>query len=184
MKNLVKILILIIGSQFMNAQEFLKDNTYAVVINALITDKESSKTMASLVVAEFPEMVLSTFPVESSNRIDHIRVQSLKHPELKDVNDIIRVDFTYSEPYAYTISQYILMTNEVESILLPPLVNMEDETVLSETIYVFPNQIFGNVNKITKLEIVYKESFKVDEVNVLQNYAWNDTDFGNFDSNF
>ncbi len=175
MKHLIKILMLIMGIQFVNAQEFLTDKSYSVVINEMATDKETINAMASLVLTEYPQIVLSTFQIASSKSIDHIRVQSLKHPELKDINDIIRVDLSYLEPYAYTISQYILMTNEVESILLPPIVNMGEDAT-PETIYVFPSQIFGNVNKITKLEIVYKEAFKVDEVNVLQNYAWNDSE--------
>ncbi|MCK7589671.1 hypothetical protein M0G43_03720 [Subsaxibacter sp. CAU 1640] len=184
MKNTVKILILILGIQFIHAQEFMTDSTYSVVISEHSTDKESTHSIASVVLTDYPEIVLSSFQVESANRIEHIRVQSLKQPELKDVDDIIRVELSYSEPYFYTISQYVLITNEVESILLPTIVNIGDASSTSETIYVFPNQIFGNVNKIIKLEIVYKESFKVDEVNVLQNYAWNDSDFGSSVSNF
>ena len=175
MKNALKIIILIIGIQFANAQEFQTDSTYKVVIHKSETDKESSELTASLVLQDYPEMVLSHFKIEKANHLENIKIKSLKQPELKDVDDIIRVDFEYSEPYVHTLSHYILMTNDTESILLPPIVNIEDENLNSEIVYVFPNQVLGNVNRITKIRIVYEGTSEA--INVLQNYAWNDSGF-------
>lgn len=175
MKNLIKILILAFGIQYVNAQVFQRDSTYIVIVNTLESDKEASMTIASLVLQEHPEIVVTTFEIEASNRIEHIQVQSIKNPELKDVDDIIRVDLSYSEPYPYIISQYILMTNEVESILLSPIVNIHDSNSNKETVYVFPNQVLGNTNKISKMQITYEDGFEIEHVNVLQNYVWNDS---------
>lgn len=176
MKNAIKILILILGIQFTNAQEFQVDATYKVVINKSQIDKEASNVVASLVLREHLEFVLTSFKIEANNTIENIQIKSLKKPELKDVDDIIRIDFQYSEPFAHTISQYILMTNDTESILLPPIMNLEDESSNSEIVYVFPNQVLGNVNRITKLRIVYHGKFEIEDINILQNYAWNDSD--------
>jgi len=184
MKNLIYIVFLFCSIQVVKAQEFLSDQTYSVVINEVAADKESATSMASIVFTDHREIVLSTFQVDAANRIEKIQVQSLKHPELEDVNDIIRINLSYSEPYEYTVSHYVMITNEVESIVLPPIVNIKSDTSTSETIYVFPNQILGNVNKITKMEVLYGESFTIEGVQVLQNYAWNDSDFGNSVSNF
>ena len=71
------------------------------------------------------------------------------------------------------------MTNDTESILLPPIVNIADAQLNSEIVYVFPNQVLGNVNLITKLRIVCEGKSEVETIKVLQNYAWNDHVFNN-----
>lgn len=176
MKFIIVMLLLVFGFQFTNAQEFLTDKTYKVVINEVTTDKESSKNVVSIVLTDHPEIVLSSFQIDASPRIQKVHLKNLKQPQLNNVDNIIQVDLFYLEPYAYTISQYILIMNDTESILLPPVVNIESNEHSSETLYVFPSQIFGDINKITKLEIVYKDSFNVDKVKVLQNYAWSDAE--------
>lgn len=143
MKSFILILVLCNGIISANAQEFEKTDAYQVSISPIVDDKEQTFFNASVVVSNQPETVVTNFKIMSSGRVKTISIQSLKHPNLLDVDEIIKMEITYCEPYNYTISKYVLVKKNQEYIDLPAIVNMGDNNPKLKMMYVFPNQAFG-----------------------------------------
>lgn len=174
MKNLTLILVLFSSISVAIAQEFETTETYNVSINSIMNDKEQTLFNASVALTDHPEMVVTNFKIMSPNGIKSICIQSLKQPDLLNVDEIIKMELTYAEPQAYTISKYVLVKNDQTYVDLPAIVNMTENDTNSDTLYVFPNQAFGEANKIIKLEINFNEASFIENVEVLKAFAWND----------
>ncbi|MGJ8591270.1 MAG: hypothetical protein ACSHXF_01905 [Aquaticitalea sp.] len=175
MKNLILILVLFSSIQFSNAQEFETTDAYQISINPIVNDKEQTLFNASVIVANQPEVVVTNFKIMSTDNVRSISIQTLIHPNLVDVEEIIKMELTYGEPQAYTISKYVLVKKDQSYIDLPAIVNMSENAQKSDVLYVFPNQAFGEANKIVKLEINFSDAALIENVEVLKAFAWNDT---------
>ncbi|MBO3096967.1 hypothetical protein [Gelidibacter pelagius] len=178
MKNLLLFLVLLIGISIANAQEFQKTDAYQVSIHPIVNDKEHTLFNVSVVLTDRPETVVTNFKVMSPESIKKISIQSLKQPNLLDVEEIIKMELTYFEPQACTISKYVLVKENGAYIDLPAIVNMKDNYPKMETTYVFPNQALGQINKIITLEITYSDAFSIENIEVIKAFAWQD----NFDT--
>ena len=174
MKNLILILVLFNSILFANAQEFESTDAYEVSIKPIVNDKEQTLFNASVVMTSNPETVVTNFKIISPDRIKSMSIQTLKQPDLLDVVEIIKMELTYSEPQAYTISKYVLVKNDQSYVDLPAIVNMTENLPKSDTLYAFPNQAFGEANKIVILEINFNEAELIENIEVLKAFAWND----------
>lgn len=178
MKKLLPFLVLLIGISFANAQEFQKTDAYQASIHPIVNDKEHTLFNLSIVLTDRPETVVTNFRIMSPENIKMISIQSLKQPGLLDVEEIIRMELTYFEPQAYTISKYVLVKESGAYIDLPAIVNRKENYPKTETIYVFPNQALGQINKIITMEITYSDEFSIENIEVIKAFAWQD----NFDT--
>lgn len=174
MKNLILLLVVISSISFSNAQEFETTEAYKILINPILNDKEQTLFNASVVIANHPETVVTNFKIMSNDNLKSISVQTLKQPDLLDVVEIIKMELTYCEPQAYTISKYVLVKNEHSFVDLPAIVKMTENSENSDTFYAFPNQAFGEANKIIKLEVNFNEVLDIQDIEVLKTFAWND----------
>ncbi len=174
MKNLILILVLFNSISFANAQEFETTDAYQVSINPIVNDKEQTLFNASIVITNHPETVVTNFKIMSTDNLKSISIQTLKHPDLLDVEEIIKMELTYCEPQAYTISKYVLVKKDQSYVDLPAIVNMAENVPKSDTFYAFPNQAFGESNKIIKLEINFNDMLDIEDIEILKTFAWND----------
>jgi hypothetical protein len=174
MKNLILILIVFSSFSLANAQEFETTDAYQVSINPIVNDKEHTLFNASVVIADYPERVITNFKIMSTDNLKSISIQTLKHPDLLDVEEIIKMELTYCEPKAYTISKYVLVKKDRSYVDLPAIVNMAENVPKTDTFYAFPNQAFGEANKIIKLEINFNEVLDIEDIEILKTFAWND----------
>lgn len=177
MTHLLKILVLILGIQSAIAQEFEPTNAYQVSINPILDDKEHRLFNASVVIAHRPETVVTNFKIMSPESIENISIESLDRPDLCDVKEIIKMELTYCEPQVYTISKYIMVKENGDYIELPALINRHENYPKLETTYIFPNQAFGQINKII-LEITYAHAASIENIEIIKTMAWHD----NFDT--
>ncbi len=170
--------ILLLGCQFVNAQEFKETNAYIVSMNGETNKQETLATKAVLQRQSETTIALTSFPLEAAQTMNSVKVTELDNPGLNGVKKVLKIDAKYTEYCAYIVSQYILVTNDGDYISLPRIGNTMCNDSTSEIKYIFPNQKFGKANQIVRSEVGISNTTTISEATTQETFSWNDDDFG------
>ena len=177
MKKLGTLLIALVSTLLLNAQEFETAMNYAITED--VQDKGQEYTPYDIhLVTTNSEESLATFTISDPDTFETVIISSLKNPGLEGVEEVIKVEIEYLACCAFVETHYFLATEDADFIALPQIENTYCEETYTELNYTFPNQEFGVVNNVLKTEKQFTKFGEVKYVGLKQSYAWNDDDFG------
>ena len=177
MKRIIFLLTVLLSAPLVNAQNFETTTKYKVV--ASLQDKGSAylNTTFNIVNAQEEFESFSTFTIRDEEFYDEMTISTLKNPGLQGVAEVVKVEVESTTCCTNVEAYYFLVTEEKSFIPLPSLENLYCDESGQDLHYVFPNQAFGRENAILKTKMSYTKTYDVQNVNVLQQFSWNDDDF-------
>lgn len=104
---------------------------------------------------------------------DETSVSVLKVNDLHNIKEIVKVSSTHTACCSITISHYLGVTKDGTIIKLPQIENSHCDGSEPWTAYIFPNQEFGEKNKIIMGEYIYNIESKKTSLAVEKRYVWN-----------
>ena len=178
MKKLIIITaVLLAGITSMTAQQFDKTDAYFVSLQSTLnTDGEEVPTASLMTDGDLPQTITS-FPIADAALIHDVHISVLKNPGLSGVINVLRVDVQYVEYCSYVVSNYILETSKGAYITLPIMTNEDCGDSNKELVYLFPNQTYGEDNKILTAEITVAKK-NILNAEHLDAFIWNDDSYG------
>jgi len=177
MQRLVFILTLVFSLQLISAQQFEATKKYKVVTS--LQDKGSAylNTTFNIVNTEEEFESFSTFTIKDEEFFDEVNITALENPELQGITEVVKVEVESTTCCTAVEAYYFLVTEDKSFIPLPSLENLYCEDSGQETQYVFPNQAHGTEGTILKTNLAFAKTYKVQNVDILQQFSWNDDDF-------
>lgn len=175
MKNTILVLALLIGLQWISAQDFKETQKYTFIKSS--ADKNLPHTI-TMVISKNPSKKISSFTIEEGEPFEGITISTLANPALEGISEVIKVDLEYASYCSSIQTYYFLATTDQNFIALPMLQNIYCDLPEPDFKYIFPNQAHGTEGTILKTLISYTENYDVADVAILQRFVWNDDDFG------
>ena len=105
-----------------------------------------------------------------------VTVQVLENPNLKDVKQIIKIEFEFLACCSSYESLYFIQTTDNEIVKLPQLDYMFCEYATDKMEYVFPAQKFGQENVILTTTSYLDISQKTESIAILNTQIWEEKD--------
>lgn len=178
MKNLIIILVILLGFKNGNAQEFISTAKYTIAEDIQDKGQDYEAYQVHLVTKEKASEKLATFTINDPELFEMVQITTLDNPGLEGVTEIVKVEVEYLGCCAHVEAYYFLATATQGMIALPRLENVYCDTS-STAHYTFPNQEYGVVNTILNTEALYNELGEIKYVKLKQSYAWMEDDFDN-----
>ncbi len=178
MKKLLLIFALLLGFQYLTAQEFTPSKDYFISLQSTLTEDDQEQQQAVINLKDDVSKEVTYFPIAHSEAVESIEISTMENSNLKGVTRILKVDIIYLEYCKYIISNYILETENGGFINLPIITNEVCNDSKSEFVYLFPSQKFGKVNNIITAQITLENS-KITTVDTEDTLIWNDDSYGN-----
>jgi len=178
MKNYILFVVFTFGLLAVNAQDFQKTTKYIAKTEIATKQQEYEKTRIHILAVEDDSKHVATLAISDAAVFDELRVSVLIKPALQHVLEIIKVEFEYNGYSLAIDTYYFLVTDQGDYVSLPKITKIYDD--ISEPIvdYVFPTQKHGREETILKAIFHYRKNYTVEDIEVLQSFAWNDDDFG------
>jgi len=104
-------------------------------------------------------------------------VEILNVDNLKNVEQIIRLESGYDACCTNYYSTYLLKTKDGNLIELPESEYLHCDGPTPITEYRFPNQKFGIKNQILLTKSILNENYEVESIEVVKTYSWNGKTF-------
>lgn len=178
MKKLLLIITVFLAvSTQMTAQQFDTTDAYFVSLASTLNQDGEEVQSALLATDEISPKEVTSFPVADASLIHDVKITRLENPGLNGVKNVIRVNVQYVEYCSYVVSNYILETNDGGFITLPILTNEDCGDSNKAFVYLFPNQVFGQVNQIVTSEVTVQEK-NILEAEQHDTFIWNDDSYG------
>lgn len=177
MKNTIILFVLLVGLQFMNAQDFQETTKYSITSDIKTKQQEYDPYTVNLVKSDNASERLAIFTIDEISLFEDVFISTIENPGLDGVSEIIKVEIEYLACCAYVESYYIIAMEDSSFISLPKLENVFCETADTIFQYTFPNQEHGIEGTIVKSEVLYNESAEIKSINLIQSFTWIDDDF-------
>lgn len=182
MKNYILYIALTLGSFAANAQDFQETTKYIAKTELATKQQVYGKSAFHILVAEDVSKKVATLEMSYTDAFREMRVSVLEKPALKDIHEIIKVEFEYNGYSLVTDIYYFMVTEKGEYIALPKITKVYDDITEPIVDYVFPTQKHGQEETIVKAVFHYTNNYTTEEIEVLQRIVWNDDDFGSEDA--
>lgn len=177
MKNSILIFVLLVGFQYLTAQEFTPSKNYFISLQSTLAEDDQEQQQAVVNLQDDTPKEITYFPIAHSEAIASIEISTIENPNLKGVTKILKVDVIYLEYCKYIISNYIIETENGAFINLPMLTNEVCNDSKSEFVYLFPSQEFGKDNTIITAQVTLENS-QITMVDTEDTLIWNDDSYG------
>ena len=187
MKNSILIIILLtfLNSFGQESKDFIKSEEYHLTEIDSLTMK---KYWENFPTDNAPEPIPIYLKDKNGQTLYEIKISELEFysgtsievldiDNLKNIEQIIRLESGYDACCTNYYSTYLLKTKEGELIKLPEIDNLHCDGPEPRFEYRFPNQKFGNKNQILMTKSFLNDEYKVDSIERQKSYSWNGKTF-------
>jgi hypothetical protein len=187
MKNSILIIILLtfLNSFGQESKDFIKSEEYHLTEIDSLTMK---KYWENFPTENTPEPIPIYLKDKNGQTLYEIKISELEFysgtsievldiDNLKNIEQIIRLESGYDACCTNYYSTYLLKTKEGELIKLPEIDNLHCDGPEPRFEYRFPNQKFGNKNQILMTTSFLNDEYKVDSIERQKSYSWNGKTF-------
>lgn len=178
MRKTILVLLTTMGLCASQAQDFIASDKYTVTNKRdRLQKEENGHALIDLVAIDHVSEPVATFEIAQIERLEDIRISSLRDPGLDGITEILKVRLAYEACCRSTDTYYFLVSENRDFIKLPRLENVYCEGSEADTHYIFPIQKRGREAMILRVRKYYSATHDLKEVEVIQSFAWNDDDF-------
>ncbi|MBQ4820672.1 hypothetical protein [Aquimarina sp. MMG016] len=177
MKKVAIIFILLLGFQFMSAQDFQETKKYLVSTEIKDQGQEHPEYVVNLVRSGEVSEKLSELIIEDTELFEDIFVTTLESPGLDGISEVIKMEVEYLACCAHVEAYYFLVADDNTVTALPQLNNVYCENSDTDYQYIFPNQEYGIESNILQTQTFYTEASDIKYVNLKQSFTWNDNNY-------
>lgn len=173
-KRIIFLLVAIFSFQLSTAQNFETTTKYKVIPNFKDKGSEYLNTTFKIVDAQEESESFSTFTIKDEESYEEMNITVLKNPGLQGITEVVKVEVESTTCCTAVEAYYFLVAEDKNFTSLPSLENVYCENSGQDIHYIFPNQAFGNEGSILKTKMSYTKTYDVQQVNVLQQFSWNE----------
>lgn len=179
MRNLIIFLISVFSFQFTNAQEFIETEEYEVTNRIETKEQEYTTAFLDIVTVEEYSMKIATLSITNFDFFEDVTISKLATPNLKNIEEVIKVDINYNDCCTHIDSYYFMITDTSDVISLPNIENTYCDTNVTERQYIFPTQALGKEDTILKTAVNFTETYTIQDIYILESFVWSDDEFNN-----
>ena len=177
MKNYIIIFALIFSFQYTKAQDFKTTEKYIAVSKLITKQQDYTTNQIDIVALNDTSKKIATIQVPDLDFFEELRITVLPNPNLKDVNEVIKVELEYNACCINTETYYFLAKNNEDYVALPSIQNTYCDTSVTSVKYIFPSEAFGQTNTILTAAIKQTTRPNIKGIDILKQMVWNDDDF-------